>query len=81
MPLAGFSIPGPAHHHAETSGDHVRRDDPGIFHALDEGAEGRVYPALPPKIGISVAAVGRVCWEVATGIAMKPPDRNNQVLA
>lgn len=46
-----------------------------------EGAEGRIYLAPPPKIGISVAAVGRVCWEVATGIAMKPPDRNNQVLA
>lgn len=37
--------------------------------------------APSPKIGISVAAVGRVCWEVATVIAMKPPDRNNQVLA
>jgi len=40
-----------------------------------------VVPAPRSKIGISVAAVGRVCWEVATGIAMKPPDRNTQVLA
>lgn len=84
--VAGLSILRPARrladHRAETSGGRVRRDAPGIFRALHatRGCR-RKSPAPPPKIGISVAAVGRVCWEVATGIAMKPPDRNNQVLA